>query len=119
LLTPPEELEFDLVAEGSTVKAGGLDFWSLPIPDRQPPKSEAEFTDILDRANRALASGKNLLIHCRQGIGRSGMVAACLLGRKGLSPGAAIEKVSASRGVQIPETEEQREWIDRYAPVTK
>jgi protein-tyrosine phosphatase len=58
----------------------------------------------------------NLVIHCRQGIGRSGL-AACLLAKTGLSPGAAIEMVSAARGVPVPETKEQRAWIDRYAGV--
>ncbi len=54
-------------------------------------------------------------MHCRQGIGRSGLVAARLLAKKGTSPGAAIEMVSAARGLAVPETAEQREWIDRYA----
>jgi len=35
--------------------------------------------------------------------------------KKGMSPGAAIEKVTAARGVVVPETEEQREWIDHYS----
>lgn len=56
-----------------------------------------------------------VLVHCRQGIGRSGLVAARLLAKKGTSPGAAIEMVSAARGLAVPETAEQREWIDRYA----
>jgi hypothetical protein len=32
-----------------------------------------------------------------------------------MSPGAAVEMVSVARGVSIPETAEQRDWIDRYA----
>ena len=48
-----------------------------------------------------------MVVHCRQGIGRSGLVAACLLVRKGISPGAAVEMVSAARGVSVPETTEQ------------
>jgi hypothetical protein len=65
--------------------------------------------------NRALSGGKNVLVHCCQGVGRTGLLAACLLVRKGLSPGAAIDKISGARGVAVPETEEQREWIDHFA----
>jgi hypothetical protein len=34
--------------------------------------------------------------------------------RKGLSHGAAIERIWNARGVAVPETEEQREWIDHF-----
>jgi len=116
LLESSEEKEMGLQAESRAVQAQGLQFLSLPIPDRQIPKSEASLTRTLDVVDRALKDAKNVLVHCRQGVGRSGLVAACLLVRKGMSPGAAIEKVSAARGVAVPETEEQRVWIDHYAP---
>jgi protein-tyrosine phosphatase len=69
----------------------------------------------LEKVTRTLSDGKNVVVHCRQGIGRSGLVAACLLVRKGMSPGAAVEMASAARGVPVPETSEQRDWIDHYA----
>jgi hypothetical protein len=43
------------------------------------------------------------------------LVAACLLVKKGMSPGAAVELLSAARGLTVPETAEQRDWIDHYA----
>lgn len=116
LLEKTEEKEMNLEREAETARAQGLEFSSLPIPDRQTPTSEAQVTTTLDRATSALRSGKNVLVHCRQGIGRSGLIAACLLIRKGMSPGASLEKVTAARGVEVPETKEQREWIDRYTP---
>jgi hypothetical protein len=33
-----------------------------------------------------------------------------------MSPGSAVDVVSAARGIAIPETVEQRDWIERYAP---
>jgi protein-tyrosine phosphatase len=63
----------------------------------------------------ALLGSKNVLVHCRQGVGRTGLIAVCLLMKKGMSPGAAVEQVSVARGVAVPETDEQREWIDHYA----
>ena len=116
LLERAEEKEMNLENEAEMAQAQGIEFSSLPIPDRQPPNSEAHVTSTLDRMTKALKAGKNVLVHCRQGIGRSGLIATCLLLRKGMSPGAAREKVTAARGVEVPETKEQREWIDHYAP---
>jgi protein-tyrosine phosphatase len=65
-----------------------------------------------------LASGRNVVIHCRQGVGRTGLVAACLLVARGESPETAVEKLSAARGVSTPETAEQRRWIDHYAAIS-
>ncbi len=115
LLTPEEERDLDLAAEKRESKAQGMDFISYPIPDREVPSSEAELSVILEHVGRALSSGKNVVVHCRQGIGRSGLVAACLLVSKGSTPDSAIERLSAIRGVSIPETSEQRRWVDHYA----
>ena len=115
LLEPQEEQDLDLHGEAAEVRHDGLEFVSLPIPDRQVPKSEAALGRALENMEHSLSKGKNILIHCRQGVGRSGLVAACLLVKKGMSPGAAVEKISTARGVAVPETEEQREWIDHYA----
>ena len=114
LLTPEEERDFDLNDEAGEVRTQGMEFTSFPIPDRQVPRSEAKWADVLEEVARALSAGKNVLVHCRQGIGRSGLVAACLLVKKGMSPGAAMDSVSAARGIPVPETAEQRDWIDHY-----
>jgi protein tyrosine phosphatase (PTP) superfamily phosphohydrolase (DUF442 family) len=115
LLTPEEEADLDLQSEAREARMQGMEFASFPIPDRQVPRSEVKWAEALDEVTRALSAGKNVLVHCRQGIGRTGLLAACLLVRKGMSPGAAVESVSAARGVSVPETVEQRDWIDHYA----
>ena len=115
LLTPEEEKDLDLREEAGAARTLGLEFVSFPIPDRQIPKSEAKWAQVLERVAGVLSDGKNVVVHCRQGIGRSGLAAACLLVRRGMSPGAAVDLVSAARGVPVPETAEQRDWIDHYA----
>lgn len=117
LLTPDEEVELGLAAEAREARAQGLEFLSFPIPDRSVPDSESAVASTLDRLDRALSSGKNAVVHCRQGVGRTGLVAACLLVSKGLTPESAVARLSRARGVAVPETQEQRHWIDRYAAV--
>jgi protein-tyrosine phosphatase len=120
LLTPEEQRDLDLVKEATESQKQGLVFTSFPILDREVPASEAKFNEALRGTNERLSRGENLVIHCRQGIGRTGLFAACLLMQTGMSSSAAIDMVSAARGVPIPETSDQRDWIERHAPaVTK
>ncbi len=117
LLTPEEEQDLDLKGEAQEAKAQGMQFASLPIPDRQVPTSESEVSATLDRVDADLSAGRNVVIHCRQGIGRTGMITACLLVTRGVSPGGAVDALSAARGIEVPETPDQRQWIDHYAAV--
>lgn len=115
LLTRDEEQVLDLTGESAEVRKQRMKFSSFPIPDRQVPSSHPALVAALEKIDADLLAGKNVVIHCRQGIGRSGLVGACLLISKGVSAGAAVDNISAARGLSIPETEEQQRWIERYA----
>ncbi len=116
-LTPAEEQELDLTNERIAVKARGLRFLSLPIPDRDVPPSLGTVIEIVAAVKSDLSSGKKVLIHCRQGIGRSGMIAACLLIISGIPVEVALSTLSNKRGLPVPETEEQRKWLQRYSEI--
>ena len=117
LLTTEEEEDLDLGREAGAVKGRGMKFVSFPIPDRQVPSSQSEMTAAVERIDEELAAGKNVVVHCRQGVGRTGLVGACLLVGKGFSPEKAVQSLSVARGNPVPETEEQRRWIDHYAAI--
>jgi protein-tyrosine phosphatase len=117
LLTSEEEQDLDLDRESQATRVRGMKFISFPIPDRQVPSSQTEIAAVLERMEAELSAGKNVVVHCRQGIGRTGLVGACLLITKGVSPEKAVKTLSAARGNSIPETEEQRRWIDHYAAI--
>lgn len=118
LLTPEEERELDLIEESSVAQSHKLGFLSLPIPDREVPASESEVTAMLARLREILASGRSAVIHCRQGIGRAGLLASCLLVFEGKPPLEAIQAVSQARGVAVPETAGQRAWVLNYRVAT-
>ncbi len=117
LLTAEEEVDLELTEERAAARAHDMEFLSYPIPDRQVPDSEAGLAKGLARLEAELAMGRNVVLHCRQGIGRTGLVAACLFVAKGIDSQTAVSRLSAARGTAIPETSEQRQWIDHYAGI--
>jgi len=58
-----------------------------------------------------IGRGVNTVVHCRAGIGRTGMVAVGVLLHAGLEPEAALEHVAKARGIAVPDTSEQRDWL--------
>lgn len=111
LLTRDELDELGLAAEADLSRAQGLQFCEFPIPDLGVPKSSAAARELLDNLRSDLDVGKQIAIHCRQGIGRSGLIAVGVLIVSGVEPELAIRQVSAMRGLSVPETPEQREWV--------
>jgi protein-tyrosine phosphatase len=111
LLTTPENIEFGLTDEGRIVLSQGLKFVSFPIADYGVPKSEESVLRLTNELYRLLSSGKCVGIHCRQGIGRSGLIAASLLVAGGQQPAEAFEHVELGRGAPVPDTADQRTWV--------
>ena len=111
LLTTDELDELGLADEADLSRAQGLQFCEFPIPDLGIPKSSAAARELVDNLRSDLDGGKQIAIHCRQGIGRSGLIAAAVLVLSGVEPEFAIRQVSAARGLSVPETAEQREWV--------
>jgi hypothetical protein len=111
LLERDEAAQLQLAQEGEVAGFDGVDFIWFPIPDRGVPGSAPLVLSLLKKILGALEEGKNVAVHCRQGIGRSGMIAAAVLVSSGTGTKKAIESVSAARGVPIPETPAQLEWL--------
>jgi len=118
MLTPEEATELDLEAEATTSAAHGINFRSLPVPDRDVPASRSAFRDLVADITRELEAGGRVAVHCRQGIGRAGLVATGVLIASGITPDAAVAVVSAARERPVPETPAQRRWLDEFADET-
>jgi protein-tyrosine phosphatase len=114
LLTADEVAELELQDEERLCGDHGLRFISFPIPDRGVPFSTAEAGRTIDLILDELWAEKAVVIHCRMGIGRSALIAACLLKSQGIGVDDAFALISRARGFSVPDTEEQREWVERF-----
>lgn len=113
-LTPPETEELGLLEEAECCRTNGIQFISFPIEDRSVPSSSTSFSELLDSLKGSLAEGKAVGVHCRAGIGRSSLIAAALLIQNGVSPETAFLTIQEARGCPVPDTVEQRNWVERY-----
>ena len=115
-LTPDEVAEFDLEAEKELSEAHGIRFVSFPIPDRGVPASQHAAAALVEDLEQSLANGEKVALHCRQSVGRSALIAAYLLISEGEDPRRAFERIRSARGVRVPDTAEQIQWVtDRAA----
>lgn len=108
-----EDHEFDLLEVpdlGARARALGLHWLHLPITDVSVPAPEFEAAwpthgaDMIER----LRKGESIVLHCRGGLGRTGLVAARLLIELGHEPFAAITQVRETRPGTIETTEQER-----------
>lgn len=96
---------------GGDVQETGSRWIAFPIPDFGVP--DFSQTEAWNKASqdirRALAGGGRVLVHCRGGCGRSGMIALRLMIENGETPGEALERLRLIRPCAI-ETDAQLDW---------
>lgn len=115
LLEAPEVRDLDLRAEPALCAEHGITFRSFPIPDRGTPSSAHELSAVLAQLHAELLQGHAVAIHCRAGIGRTGLVAGCLLHLLQVPYEDIFHLLSRSRGLAVPDTAAQAEWVERFA----
>jgi protein-tyrosine phosphatase len=115
LLTQAESDELGLSEEAQGCKEVGLTFLGFPIEDRSVPSSRTDFSRFTELADSELKLHRAVGIHCRAGIGRSSLLAACLLSRHSYEPNEAFEAISKARRRPVPDTDEQRRWVEQWA----
>ena len=111
LLQPSEARLLGLDNERLEVKAHSMGFVSFPIPDMGVPPSADDYAQIVQMLFNQVCAGINTLVHCRAGIGRSGLLAAGVLLYTGMSVEEAFNYVSHMRGIRVPETMQQHDWL--------
>jgi len=115
LLAPEEVAELELQEEEARSREEGIEYHAFPIADYGVPRSQRDLAELVSRLEAALEAGKNVGVHCRQGIGRSSLLVASVLVSAGADPDEAFRRIEKARGRPVPDTIEQREWVARLA----
>lgn len=110
LLERWEQREVGLAQEEALCLKNQMEFAAFPIKDRDIPntRNALKFAKGL---YTEICAGKHVVIHCRIGVGRAGIMAGTVLVLSGMTAKEAITLISTARGIQIPDTEEQKNWL--------
>jgi protein-tyrosine phosphatase len=119
LLEPDEVAELDLQREAKLCGEMGIGFLSFPITDRDVPASVADAVSLAKDIATRVSDGRSIAIHCRAGIGRSSVIAACALVCIGIDAGRAFALIRDARGIDVPDTQEQRDWVFAFERVCR
>jgi len=111
LLENDEAYEVGLDEESTLANRFDMEFISYPIRDRGLPSSIQDYLAFTKRLYHEAAGGLHTVVHCRAGIGRTGIVAAGVLLHAGFEPLEAFKHISTKRGVTVPDTSEQIKWV--------
>lgn len=115
LLTDEEADGLGLGKEAIFMGQSGIDFLSFPVPDREVPASLSDLHGLCKDLKERLWQGESVVIHCRFGIGRSALVAGCLMLYLGEEKVGVYPKISRAREANVPDTDEQREFLSKFS----
>jgi hypothetical protein len=96
-----------------------------PIADTSVPNSTAQIRELLSDIRAAIETRRRLYVHCRAGIGRTGLVMGCYLAEEASDGKAALKQLNllwtqserAQSWPKIPQTKEQADYIRRWTAI--
>lgn len=115
LLESHEVRDLELQEQPAICRRRGIEFLPFPIKDRGVPASENELIELVVALLGHLGEGRSVAVHCRAGIGRTGLVAGCLLHLLGIASQDIFPLLSRSRGTSMPDTDVQSAWVERFS----
>jgi hypothetical protein len=94
----------------------------FPIRDVSVPDEPRTVAEIIAAIDRAMAEGGITYVHCRGGVGRTGLAVACWLQERGQTPDEALTDLAdkwrscakSKRMPNSPETAEQVRWVKEW-----
>jgi len=113
-LAPRREIEKKSPKYHEAIVSGTLPVPVLEfgIPDFGIPEDADSFASLVQKICEYVERGKNVLIHCGGGIGRTGMVAQCVLLALGLSKEEASTAVKQAGS--HAETRNQKRFVEDF-----
>ena len=91
------------------LRAAGIDFLHLPTPDLEPASMEMLARGV-EFVSERIRAGRRVLIHCQHGIGRSALLALCVLVDQGWDPVDALSRAKDRRRVVSPSRSQYDGW---------
>jgi hypothetical protein len=102
----------------------GTQYVHSAIVDTRVPNTIAQTREVLTAIQTALDGGQCVYIHCRAGIGRTGLIVGCFLANQEANGAAALKILNrlwrqserANTWPTVPQTAEQADYI-RHWPI--
>lgn len=113
LLSKNEITKYQLKDEPLFCGIENIDFLHLEIPDESIP-IYSDFKNLIETLIDKTKTLDTIVVHCKHGIGRSGMVAVAILLNYNLSLDYACKLVSKNRGYTVPQSKSQIRLLGYY-----
>jgi hypothetical protein len=117
----------DLTEEGEQpdyrrLLSGRIEYLRSAIVDTYVPYSVSQTQELMAAIRAALARGRGVYVHCRAGIGRTGLVIGCFLAEEEQDGKKALKQLNrlwrqsarAASWPRVPQTPEQADYILRW-----
>jgi protein-tyrosine phosphatase len=111
LLEQHEINELGLRNQQSLCSKHKLEYINFPIVDRSIPEKGNKIDSLIETLYQKAKTGNSVVIHCRMGIGRSSIIAGCILLKAGFKTDQILQKITSARGLKVPDTDQQIQWL--------
>jgi ADP-ribosylglycohydrolase len=116
--------ENDELPDYSALLPAGVAYHSFAFPDHSVPRNPRQMREVQDTLRDLTLAGTTVYVHCRAGIGRTGITIGCYLREQGESADGALAELNrlwqqnarAARWPSTPETAEQEQYILDWQP---
>lgn len=103
------------------------DYLRSAIVDTCVPNNISQTREVLTAIGAAMARGRGVYVHCRAGIGRSGLIVGCFLAEQEASGRTALKVLNrlwrqsgrAANWPRIPQTAEQADYIRHWPKLAR
>jgi protein-tyrosine phosphatase len=109
-ITRVVDLRSEMCDDEAALKRQGIRLLRLPTPDTCAV-ARAKLETGVAWVAKALSAGRRVLVHCQHGIGRSALLAMCVLVDAGMPPLEAMLLAKNAREIVSPSPDQLRAFI--------